>query len=176
MPRIPNNLLERAIGMFDVGMSTEHVARHVWCSSRAIRNLRIRFRTIGSTNELQRRGPPRVTTRGQDRYITNTHLRSRFQTANATAANTSGLHNNRICAQTVRNRLWENGLHARCPYVGCVLTQRHRQNRFNWSRVHTRWIRRRWNIVLFSDESRFSLQRGDGRVRVYRRRNERYAD
>ena len=33
-----------------------------------------------------------------------------------------------------------------------------------------------WNTVLFSDESRFSLQRGDGRVRVYRRRNERYAD
>ena len=42
--------------------------------------------------------------------------------------------------------------------------------------VHTRWIRRRWNTVLFPDESRFSLQRGDGRVRVYRRRNERYAD
>ena len=29
---------------------------------------------------------------------------------------------------------------------------------------------------FFSDESRFSLQRGDDRVRVYRRRNERYAD
>ena len=29
---------------------------------------------------------------------------------------------------------------------------------------------------LFPDESRLSLQRGDGRVRVYRRRNERYAD
>ena len=28
----------------------------------------------------------------------------------------------------------------------------------------------------FLDESRFSLQRGDGRVCVYRRRNERYAD
>ena len=39
-----------------------------------------------------------------------------------------------------------------------------------------RWIRRRWNTVLFTDESRFSLQRGDGRVRVDRRRNERYAD
>ena len=49
-------------------------------------------------------------------------------------------------------------------------------NRLNWARVHTRWIRRRWNTVLFSDESRLSLQRGDGRVRVYRRRNVRYAD
>ena len=36
MPRIYNNLRERAIGMLDAGMSTDHVARHVGCSSRAI--------------------------------------------------------------------------------------------------------------------------------------------
>ena len=62
----------------------------------------------------------------------NTHLRNRFQTAIATAANTPGLHNNRIIA--VRNRLREIGLHARRPYVGCVLTQRHLQNR-NWAGI-----------------------------------------
>ena len=81
MPRISNNLRERTIGMLDAGMSTERAARHVGCSSRAIRNLRIRFRTTGSTDDLPRRGRPRVTTRGQDRYIINTHLRNRFQTA-----------------------------------------------------------------------------------------------
>ena len=125
---------------------------------------------------MPRRGRPRVTTRSQDRYIMNTHLRNRFQTATATAANTPRLHNNRISAQTVRNRLRENGLHAQHPYVGCVFTQRHCQNRLHWARVHTRWIRRRWNTVLVSDESRFSLPRCDGRVRVYRRRTEHYAD
>ena len=114
MPRIPNNLRERAIGMLDAGMPTEHVAKHVGCSSRAIRNLRIRFQTTGSTNDLPQRGRPRVTTHGQDRYIINTQLRNRFQTATATAANTPGLHNNRISAQTVCNHLRENGLHARC--------------------------------------------------------------
>ena len=158
-------------------MSIEHVARHVGCSSRAIRNLRIRFRTKGDTNDLPRRGLPRVITRGQYRYIMNTHLRNLFQTATATAADAPGLHNKRISAQTVCNLLRENGLYARRSYVGCVLTQRHRQNRLNWAPVHTPWIRRRWNTVLFSpDETRFSLQRVDGRVRVYRRRNERYAD
>ena len=143
--------------MLDAGMSTEHVARHVGCSSPAIRNLCIRFRTTGSTNDL----PLRVTMRGQDRYIMNTDLHDRSQSLSTTAANTPGLHNNLISAQTVCNCLLENGLHPRRPYVGCVLTQRHRQNRFNWARVHTRWIRRRWNTVLFSDESRFSLQRDE---------------
>ena len=96
MPRIPNNLREQVIGMLDAGMSTEYVAKHVGCSSRAIRNLRIRFRTTGSTNDLPHHGHLHVTIRSQDRYIMNTHLHNRFQTATATAANTPGLHNNRI--------------------------------------------------------------------------------
>ena len=160
--------------MLNAGMLTEHVARHVGYSSQAIRKLHIRFRTTVSTNDL--RGRPHVTTHGQDCLIMNTHLRNRLQTATATAANTPGLHNNQISAQTVCNRLWENGLHARRPYIGCVLTQHHRQNCPNWARVHARWIWRHWNTVLFSDESRSSLQRGDGKVCMYRRRNERYAD
>ena len=42
----------------------------------------------------------------------NTHLHNPFQIATATAANTPGFHNNRIGAQTVRNRLRENDFHA----------------------------------------------------------------
>ena len=38
----------------------EHVAKHVGCRCRAIRNLRIRFRMTGSTNDLPHRGRPRV--------------------------------------------------------------------------------------------------------------------
>ena len=64
MPRIPNNLRERAIVM-----STEHVARNVGSSNRTIRNLRVRFRTTEITNDLPRRGRPRVTTRGQHRLL-----------------------------------------------------------------------------------------------------------
>ena len=106
----------------------------------------------------------------------NMHLRNQFQTATATAANTPGLHNNRISVQTVRNHLQDNGLHAQHPIVGCVFMQHHCQNCFNWACVYTHWILRYWNTFLFSDESRFSLQHGDGRVCVYCRRNERYAD
>lgn len=47
-----------------------------------------------------------------------------------------------------------------------------------WLRRHDPriWRRQRWQAVLFTDESRFNLFRADGRRRVYRRRNERYAD
>ena len=39
-----------------------------------------------------------------------------------------------------------------------------------------RWTRAQWSSVVFSDESRFCLQQGDGRIRVWRKKGERYAD
>ena len=126
MPRIPAHLRERAIGMLNSGTPTEQVAAHVGSSVQAVRSLRRRFTQTGSTADLPRSGRPRVTTRAQDRYILSQHLRNRFLPATVTAAVTPGTHNPRISAQTVRNRLAEDGLYGRRPYVGPVLTAVHR--------------------------------------------------
>lgn len=42
----------------------------------------------------------------------------------------------------------------------------------NWSA----WNLQSWGNVMFSDEARFCLRKTDGRVRVWRRRGERYSD
>ena len=39
-----------------------------------------------------------------------------------------------------------------------------------------RWTRQDWQKVLFTDKSWFCLTRGDGRIRVYHRRNECYTE
>ena len=127
MPRILQNVCERAIGMLNAGMTMNAVALNIGYSTRAIRHLIF----TGRMEDRPRSGRPRVTTRGQDRYIRNTHLCNRFPTTTATAAYTHGTHNNRISARTVRNRLREGRLSARRPYVGCVLARRHRVNRVN---------------------------------------------
>ena len=135
MPRNPPNLRERAIGMFIAGMAMNAVAMNIGYATRAIWHLRQRFQATGRTEDRSRCGRPRVTTHGQVRYIRSTHLRNRFQTATATAANTNGTHNNRISAQTVR----EGGLSACQPYVGFVLARRHRANRVTLG-THQRWL------------------------------------
>jgi hypothetical protein len=77
--------------------------------------------------------------------------------------------------QSVRNRLRENGLRARRPYFGAVLRRRHRLVRVRWCNRVRGLDLQNWRRVWFSDESRFMLQKRDGRTRVYRRRNERFA-
>nr|KAG5701656.1 hypothetical protein BaRGS_027814 [Batillaria attramentaria] len=50
------------------------------------------------------------------------------------------------------------------------------QARLQWAQGHLNWNNVRWQNVLFSDESRFCIDHADGRVRVWRRRGDRYAD
>ena len=133
MPRLPQNLRERAVGMLQAGMRTVQIARQLGTTSRTIRRLRETFNATGVTNDRPRSGRSRVTTRGEDRYILTSHLRDRYMPAVATSRNTPGTHNNRISAQTVINRLRERGIRARRTYKGHVLTQRHRCQRLQWA-------------------------------------------
>ncbi|WAR30417.1 TCB2-like protein [Mya arenaria] len=55
------------------------------------------------------------------------------------------------------------------------MTQRYRAARLLWARRHLIWRRADWNQVLFTDESRFTVSHADGRLRVYRHTNERFA-
>ena len=103
-----------------------------------------------------------------------THLRNRFQTASVTARTIPGLR--RIHPRTVRNRLPEHYIHPRRPCVRTLLLPRHRAERLRWSRAHLRWRLREWEAVLFSDDSRFSLDHSEGRIMVYRKVSERYHD
>ena len=118
----------------------------------------------------------RVTTLAQDNRLRTQHLCDRYRPATRTSATTIGNHGRPISAQTVINRLRAHGIRPRRPYVGPQLLQRHRRARLQWCRAHVRRQAGQWNQVLFSDESRFTLERSDGRARVYRRSGERYTD
>ena len=78
----------------------------------------------------------------------------------------------RFPISTFLNRLQSAGLKAHRPYNEVQLTVRRPRVRLNWARGHYRWSRRRWNRVLFTDESRFNVQFADGRLRVWRRTRE----
>ena len=78
--------------------------------------------------------------------------------------------------QTVRNRLHEDGMIARRPVRGPILTAQHRVQRLNFAHEHQKWQLRHWRAVLFTDESRFTVSTNDIPARVWRRQGERYAN
>ena len=175
MARLTNAQRERAVGMLQGRISMRQVAIRLGCNVSTISRLQQRLRATGRVTDRRRPGQPRVTTARQDGYIRQLHLRNRFTSASATGRQMVG-RRGPVSGRTVRRRLYAAGLIARRPYVGPILTQQHRQRRLRWATVHGRWTRQQWASVLFSDESRFTLSRSDGRARVWRRRGERYAN
>ncbi|GFW79566.1 transposable element Tcb1 transposase [Trichonephila clavipes] len=76
-------------------------------------------------------------------------------------------------AQSLIYRLWQRfqddghiGLYAHRP-VRCVpLTATHCRLRLTWSREHVLWTPQQWSCVMFSNESRFSLQSDSRRTLI----------
>uniref|UniRef100_A0A8C8DQ73 Transposable element Tcb2 transposase n=1 Tax=Oryzias sinensis TaxID=183150 RepID=A0A8C8DQ73_9TELE len=165
----------RAVGMLIAGMSTRD-ARELNVHFSTISRLQGRFREFGSTSNRPHNRRPHLTTLDQDLHIQHVHLQDRLRPATRTAAETIGLHNHRISAQTVRNRLREAHLHAHHPHRGLDLTPVHRRNRLEWVNSHMRWRLAGWRGVLFTDESRFTLFKADGRQRMWRHVGERFSD
>ncbi|GFX55267.1 transposable element Tcb1 transposase [Trichonephila clavipes] len=64
-----------------------------------------------------------------------------------------------VSRQTMYRRLGHIGLYARMPVRCVLLAATHCRRRLTWSREqHALWTPQQWSCVMFSDESRFSLQ------------------
>ena len=172
MHRLNQNQQIQALTMLARGDIVSNVSRAFGCHRNTKIQLRQRFQQTGGVADRRRPGRPRVTNPRTDRFITLTHLRRRFQTATSSAKQYG------ISKETMlrRHRQARQPIRPRRPYVVQVLTAHHRAARLKWAQRHFRSGRQQWAWVLFSDESRFNLSHPDGRIRVFRRKGERFAD
>ncbi|GFY07538.1 transposable element Tcb2 transposase [Trichonephila clavipes] len=79
-----------------------------------------------------------------------------------------------VSKQSVYRRLGHIGLYARRPVRYAPLTATHCCLRLTWSRGHALWIPQQWSCVMFSEESRFSLQSDSRRTLIWRAPGTRY--
>lgn len=166
----------QAIGLLDAGLSFREVGRRLNVSHSVVSRIRERHQQTGSVKERPRSGRPKKTTPRQDRQIVVMAKRDRMKSAktiNSEFRNVTGIQ---ISDQTVRNRLHTHNLRAYRPAVCPPLTVRHRTNRLQFARLHVNLDRASLRNILFTDESRFCLDFHDGRRRVWRSKNERFAN
>ncbi|GFV90635.1 transposable element Tcb2 transposase [Trichonephila clavipes] len=142
--RLPNSLRWRAVGWMEMGLSQADAARRLNVSRSVVQRLWDQYQSEDSVSR---------------RPLVADHFQA------------SG---RRISATTVRNRLHNAGLYARRPVVCVPLNGRQRRNRLCWAREHVSWTQQQWASVLFTDESRFTMESDSGRLLIWREQRTRY--
>jgi transposase len=92
----------------------------------------------------------------------------------SSASHLKELWGERIGLSTVYRRLRKLKLRPYRKVLKPFLTEANKASRLTWSMQHCLWREPQWNRVVFTDESRFTLHRNDGRLRIWRERGERF--
>ncbi|UYV67797.1 hypothetical protein LAZ67_5002100 [Cordylochernes scorpioides] len=154
---LADDLKWRAVGRMEAGQSQVEVAKWLNVNKSVVRKIWKQFFETGTIKRKEGSGRKRKTDTSENRYLVVTAKRHREMTAIQLSNELSSATGTRISRQTVYRRLHEGALYARRPMVCIPLTSAHRRARLNWCLEHHAWTHDQWANVLFSDESRFSL-------------------
>ncbi|GFW15384.1 transposable element Tcb2 transposase [Trichonephila clavipes] len=147
--RLPNSLRWRAVGWMEMGLSQADVARRLNVSRSVVQRLWDQYQSEDSVSRRPVPGRPRATTPAEDRFLALSARRRRTTTVPQLVADHFQASGRRISATTRRNRL-------------C------------WAREHVSWTQQQWASVLFTDESRFTMESDSGRLLIWREQRTRY--
>ncbi|GFX01283.1 transposable element Tcb2 transposase [Trichonephila clavipes] len=172
--RLPNSLRWQAVGWMEMGLAQADVARRLNVSRSVVQRLWDQYQSEDSVSRRPVPGRPRATTPAEDRFLALSARRRRTTTVPQLVADHFQASGRRISATTVRNRLHNAGLYARRPVVCVPLNGRQRRNRLCRAREHVSWTQQQWASVLFTDESRFTMESDSGRLLIWREQRTRY--
>ncbi|GFW41111.1 transposable element Tcb1 transposase [Trichonephila clavipes] len=109
---------------------------------------------------------PRVTTPNEDQFLVVTAKRDSVE--HQTCLVSSSATGTTVSRQTVYRRSGHIGLYARRPVRCVLLAATHCRLQLTWSREHALGTPQQWSCVMFSYESRFSLQSDSRRTLIWR--------
>ncbi|GFX26171.1 transposable element Tcb2 transposase [Trichonephila clavipes] len=147
--RLPNLLRWWAVGWMEMGLSQADAARRLNVSRSVVQRLWDQYQSEDSVSRRPVPGRPRATTPAEDRFLALSARRRRTTTVPQLVADHFQASGRRISATTRRNRL-------------C------------WAREHVSWTQQQWASVLFTDESRFTMESDSGCLLIWREQRTRY--
>ncbi|CAG8688788.1 10631_t:CDS:2, partial [Gigaspora margarita] len=163
----------RIIGGYLCGFKPLHIAEALDLPKSTVYDTVNRYKETGSEHPNKRPGPQEVLSMRDKRSL----VRIANQNRKAPLAVISNELNvqlgTTLTDKTTRKYLHDLGWSSCVACKKPFLDKKKALERKKWCREHLKWINE-WQMVVFSDESRFCLHKSDGRERTWRRVNEKY--
>lgn len=143
-----------------MGLSSRKIAEQVDRSHTAIEDLKKR---VKANQPLERKKSPgsgaqRKTTKRDDRHYKIAVVRDKDVFAPQAAMDVTDTDGQPVLApRNVQTRLNEQGLITKKKRKKPAMTKEHMKARLEWAKKHRNWSVERWNRVLWSDESPFTV-------------------
>lgn len=154
------------------GRSLRDIAGLVGVNKSTVSRILKRYRQTGEHAAGTSTGRPRSTNERDDRVLMRTMEQDRRASARSLSISWSNHLDRRISRRTTNRRLTTAGFMARRLIRQPFLSQRNRVLRLDWARQHQNLTVHHWRHVIFTDESRITLDAHDGRQRVRRMRGQ----
>ncbi|GBM75032.1 Transposable element Tcb2 transposase [Araneus ventricosus] len=168
--RLDDGMRWRIVGRLEEGQSKVQICREFNLTPSIVCNLWKQFQDTGSIDRKPGQGRPRATTATEDHYTRH----NRGATSSQLSRDLYAATGTRVSRVTVSKRLHETGLFARRPAVCIPFTSTNRRVRLAWCREYRDWSMDQWATVLFTDESRISLNTDSRRTFIWREPGTRY--
>lgn len=143
------------------------VAELLTFSRGRVKNALKHFKTKKSFENLPRK-KPRKTTCYDDRKIVHMSKVDPFLTSTEIRTRMDEYHNVKVSAQTIRRRLQENSLNGRIARRKPNVSKKNIARRLSFAKQHQQKDAKFWDLVVWSDESKFNVFGNDGRPYVRR--------
>lgn len=168
-------LFERGeiIGAWKCGLSEEKISVALKRVPSTVHKVIVEYRDHQQEKPPKRPGRPKKITPRDSRAIKRVIQKNRRTNLKEINENFMASTSKNVCVNTLRSHLHENGLYGRVGVRKPLVTKKNQIKRLSWAKERQEW-RNEWDNIIWSDESKFELFRGDGRRFVWRRPHEKY--
>lgn len=162
------------IGAYKCGVNGMTISQILGHSTSTVYDTINRYNKTGSPHPQNRPGRPKLLSERDERSlvrIANNNRDSTLMVITEELKTTLGASiSTKTTGKYLNNLGWASCFKCRKPF----LTDSHAKIRLEWCRKHIKWLDPKWRSVIFTDESRFCMNRPDGGERVWRRAHEKY--
>lgn len=165
---------ETIVSLYKLGKKRVEIYTHMELPKSTVNNFIKSYKKTGSIKKKPRSGRPVLLTSREERSLVAKIRRNGFTTKRKLIEMIKIDFKKTVSATTISRILKKNGIKCCSAAKKPLISPKNIKKRLQYVKEYGDWTISDWNKVIFSDETKIMLYTNDGRIKVYRKKGERF--